>query len=101
MSISLTPFQDSVTLTIARTALEVADATDRRKTADLLRVAAAYAHALHLDLEQGGQHIQHSPTMLGNRQCSPDDPDFYRHLDAIQDFVAIVSPASKAIEPPQ
>jgi hypothetical protein len=56
----------------------------------VLRIAAAYAHALHIDLERGGQKISHSKTMMQNRNCSAETEEFYNHLHSLEDFISIV-----------
>ncbi len=56
--------------------------------ADRLEVAARYAWALYMELRDN-YRISFSPDMLRNRVVSPEDPEFFRHIHALQDLVGI------------
>ncbi|MDY3557335.1 hypothetical protein R5W24_006523 [Gemmata sp. JC717] len=55
-----------------------------------INVAAGYAFALHHDLTTAGKSLAFSETLLENRGVPPTDPEFFRHLHALEDFVAAV-----------
>lgn len=53
-------------------------------------VAAGYAFALYRDLVASGKSLTFSDAMRPNRGVAPDDPEFFRHLHALEDFVRAV-----------
>ena len=58
---------------------------------DQINVVAAYAFALYCDLTISGRSVQFSKTMQGNRRVPPTDPEFFRNLHALQDFVGLIN----------
>ncbi|MCY2986904.1 MAG: hypothetical protein NTY19_03440 [Planctomycetota bacterium] len=60
----------------------------------LIDSAAADAHNLHQELERGGQHITHKQQLIRNRGVQPTDPEFYRHVHAIEDFLELIGCAA-------
>jgi len=56
----------------------------------LIDSAADDAHTLHLRLEAAGQSITHKKQLIVNRGVAPDNPEFYRNLHAIEDFLEII-----------
>src|SRR4051794_1735132 len=56
----------------------------------LIDSAAADAHRLHQELEMGGQSIRHKQQLISNRGVQPTDPEFYRHVHAIEDFLGLI-----------
>lgn len=91
----LTEFQKSVLLFIADQALTAKNRFHKEENVrGRINVAGAYAFALYCDLLEGGNPISFSETMLRNRGVPPTDPEFFRNLHALEDFVANVNPLS-------
>ncbi len=55
-----------------------------------INVAAGYAFALYRDLTTAGKSPAFSKIMIENRGMPPTEPEFFRHLHALEDFVAAV-----------
>ncbi len=60
----------------------------------LIDNAAPDAQRLHQELEHGGQHITHKRQLIQNRGVEPSNPEFYRHLHAIEDFLELIGCAA-------
>jgi hypothetical protein len=62
---------------------------DGEKVASSIGDTAGRAHALYMELVQQGEVLQFSRTMLENRGIPPENPEFFRHLHALEDFVKL------------
>lgn len=65
---------------------------DRERHLSLLTATGALAHALFADLRHQGYSIQFSPAMISNRGTTPDGPEFFCNLPAIEDLFRFLLP---------
>jgi hypothetical protein len=68
---------------------------NRESVVDQVNIAAGYAFALYCDLTTPGRSLTFSQTMRDNRGVTPTDPEFFRHLHALEDFIQLVRPIAE------
>ena len=55
-------------------------------TSELTRAGKA-CHRLYLELLAEGKRIEFEDQFVANRRCDPEDPRFFQHLHAVEEFL--------------
>lgn len=88
----LSDLQRSILLFIADGTLNARERFHQQVDAgEQINIVAGYAFALHTDLTSNGHQLQFSEAMLQNRNAKPSDPEFFRNLHALEDFIGLVN----------
>lgn len=99
MPLTLTPAQKEIADKIiagaaaAKSAFAARDSTPGGYDASQIFSTAKLAHRLHIELESSGQSINHSPSMLKERNVPPSSLSFYEHLHSLEDFSGMLADA--------
>lgn len=72
---------------------------DKQEFTSHLEGMAQKAHQLHVSLKEGGNEPRHNKYVLKNRGFKPDEPEFYKHVHAVEDLLKFIDNTSANDDP--